>query len=272
MLTTSRHRSRKGTVKVLLVLVSALLVYAIFAFFLPRFFVPGSVGIFQISQKTTKTFSVFTASFRDQIALVRERDALKNEVAILETRLLAQSHILSENTELKRLMGREEVVDMLTERETPLISSRRVLSRVLARPPRTPYDTLVLDQGSARNISLGAPVIGPGGFAIGTIEEVSGSSSLARLLSAPGRESDGLVGDARTPITLTGEGGGAFITHVPKDTLIQEGDVVRSLLLGGMPYAEVRAIVLKEREPTMTVYLSLSLNFFETEWVYILLP
>lgn len=272
MISHRRSRNtRNRTVQVIAAVLLAVIFYAFFAFFSPRVLtVPGGF-IAQLSSSAGSSVSVFSRSFTDQMALVSERDALRNEVHILETRLAAQSYVVSENRELRALFGYvSEGNTLITSDSEEGLSG--TLARVLARPPRTPYDTLVLDKGSDEGIALGDLVFGPGGFLIGTVEEVSQFGSLARLLSAPGRETDGFIGDARAPITIEGQGGGSFIATLPKDSTVAPGDKVHSLPHNGAPVAVVREIVRKEREATIQVLFPLAVNFFETGWVRIVRP
>ena len=111
------------------------------------FWRPVSGGIFNIfSAKTTPALragavlkegaqnNVF-ALFSFKRSLVKENMFLREQLADSEARALDRTFLLAENLELKSFLGRNE-------------KERMVLASVLARPGKSPYDTLVIDIGS----------------------------------------------------------------------------------------------------------------------------
>ncbi|MCI0597609.1 rod shape-determining protein MreC [Candidatus Parcubacteria bacterium] len=144
-------------------------------------------------------------SFEDAGRVAAERDRLKEENQTLHNE-------------------KEALLAQLREGEASQ-EDTRLFARVLSRPPVTPYDVLVLDVGSADGVSMGAAVFGQG-VPVGIIAQVEEKTSRALLFSAAGGTNEGAVGESRLPITLRGEGAGAFSSDVPKEVPVTVGDSV----------------------------------------------
>ena len=92
----------------------------------------------------------------------------------LAEQALIQS-LKTENEYLRSLLGKTpENLDM-------------ILAGVIERPPRTPFDSLVLDVGVNQEIYEGDMVFSDGQYAIGTISSVSKHTSTVTLFSSSGK-------------------------------------------------------------------------------------
>lgn len=120
-----------------------------------------------------------------------------------------------------------------------------VTAGVLARPPLTPYDVLVIDAGAAEGIQDGM-YVAHRGIPVGIIESVTEHGARVVLYSATNRATDGWIGDNRIPVTLAGAGAGAFYAEVPREAEIQEGDMV---YLAGHSTSAIGVVVRIERDP-----------------------
>ena len=160
--------------------------------------------------------------FRSKRSLIGENEALALELARLREELLIKDVFVNENIELKRALGRTDAEESYT------------LANVIARPDRTPYDTLIIDAGANLGLTVGDIVISHGATAIGRLEEVYGNTSKIKLFSAYGTQTDVLFGDDQIAVTITGHGGGNFFVELPKDVLALPGDV--ALLPGITPH------------------------------------
>jgi cell shape-determining protein MreC len=114
--------------------------------------------------------------------------------------------------------------------------TKRQAARVIARPPRTSYDVILLDQGAFSGVSVGDEVVYDN-IALGKIITVDQGTSLAELFSSPGSAVDALLGNPVAVSVAKGMGGGSFELTVPNDVHLSAGDPVRiegssSLLLG----------------------------------------
>lgn len=155
---------------------------------------------------------------------------------------------------------------------TKLLGSRTaptpgIVASVLARPPVAPYDILVIDQGTSAGVSLGALVTGNGGTPVGTIGEADANHSRVTLYSTRSIATSGWIGDARIPVTLTGEGAGAFSASVPKIAGVEVGAGVYLASAGAFPIGTVVKIETDPSSPTVSLDVRPYVNPFSLTWV-----
>lgn len=112
-----------------------------------------------------------------------------------------------------------ELLSLKTEVETGV-------GRIIMRPPRTHYDTLLAALGD--NDVLINDLALFENFLIGTVREKSGNVALVSLYTAPGNTLDVRVGEPSAIVVAHGLGGGAFLFDVPNEVLVESGDVVTS--------------------------------------------
>jgi cell shape-determining protein MreC len=194
------------------------------------------------------------AVFASPMQLQGELDAATAQITTLtdENKALA-----GQVTDLKKLLGARS--------EAP----PAVLAGVLARPPESPYDTLIVDQGGSANVMPGALVTGPGGVPVGRVSTVAAASAHIQLFSSYGIKTDGWAGEARIPVTLTGEGGGAFSAVVPKDANLVVGDTVYVGDGGAAPVGTIVRLDVDPSSTAITVRIEPLTNPFSLTWVLI---
>ncbi|HYD93615.1 MAG TPA: rod shape-determining protein MreC [Candidatus Paceibacterota bacterium] len=178
-------------------------------------------------------------------ALVTELELLRNENEALRTRLR----------------------DVGADRAVP--QDIGLLAGVLARPPLSPYDTLILDRGADHGITEGALIYAQG-VPIGTVAQVVGQSSRALLFSAPERITEGWVGESRLPVTLIGAGSGVFEADVPREHPVVEGDLVYVPGPGALPIGRVERIESHASSPRALLRIRPLVNPLALTWVRIL--
>lgn len=120
----------------------------------------------------------------------------------------------NENEQLKEILGRKSEHD------------DRLLSVIISRPPRVPYDSLIIDIGEKHDVHVGDLVYAEMDYIIGHVEVVYANSSVVKLFSAPGEKIDVLVGSSTMPVVAEGRGAGNFYIKVPKNVPIVEGDQI----------------------------------------------
>ncbi len=190
--------------------------------------------------------------FDSKDTLVRERAKLQQE----NEGLRAQNEaLLARTQDLTKLLG------------TRTEALPGVLAGVLARPPVSPYDVLVIDRGTDEGVATGAHVYGNGGTPLGTVGVASEHSSRVLLYSAPGRESSAWVGQARVPVTLLGQGSGAFSAQVPRDAVVLVGDEVYIEGPGALPVGRIIEVISDPSAPKSTLRIKPITNIFSTTWV-----
>jgi len=196
----------------------------------------------------------FFSSFGDARALAEKNAELarQNAALALENRMLGERL-----ADLKALSGTAPAVE----------SARGIVAGVLARPPTTLYDTLVLSAGTDAGVYPLMGVLGAGGVPLGTVSEVGAHTSRARLFSAPGVATDAWVGSARIPVTLEGAGAGSFRASVSQGTGISEGDTVYLPGPGAIPMGRVARIAGAASDPVVRLSIAPFINPFSVTWV-----
>ncbi len=194
----------------------------------------------QYMETSSATVPVFV---RSRTELLRYTQELEQEVASNQGIAATLSYITAENTELRNLLSAS--------------SSPQIVAGVLARPPYTPYDTMVLDKGSEDGIVEYAPVYHGKGIALGYVHAVFPHMSYVTLFSSPGVESTVYIFGANLFTTAYGEGGGVVHLSVPQGIPLTKGDavVLPSLHTGTLGIVdEIQSIAT---EPEQHAYVTL---------------
>jgi cell shape-determining protein MreC len=197
------------------------------------------------------------ALFHDRAALVAERDAALARVAELSGQNAA---LAAKADDLARLLGGR------TER------ADAVLAGVLARPPVAPYDTLVIDQGTAAGVVAGAAVYGPGGVPAGVVASATQFSARVALYSSPAQVTAGWVGASRVPVDLVGRGAGSFYAEVPREASTTAGDPVYAAGPGALPIGSVARVDSDPSSPKAVLRIAPAVDPFTLTWVTVARP
>lgn len=237
--------------------VSLTLLALVLLFALVRVFAPGVVvalgtplwqGGTMLSAGVGNVGSFFTSSAKlanDRDRLLRENAALTVENATLAARTSDLTRVLGTRTE----------------------PGPGILASVLARPPISPYDVLVVDQGTESGVQVGMRALGAGGVPLGTVESASGSSARVMLYSSSGRETESWVGEQRLPVALRGEGSGAFSATVARESGVVVGDMIYVTGAGALPIGTVTKVESDPSSPRSHIDIKPLLNPFSTVWV-----
>ena len=162
-----------------------------------------------ISEKVSPAFSFFSS----RAGLVSENEELKRKIEEMERDSLDKHALKFENRELR------EMLEMRPKEGS-------VMSYVLARPPRVPYDVLVIDGGRNDGFSVGDKVFFGESVILGEIREVYRKTSLVVLYSSSGEDVDVYVEDGESILVAKGRGGGKFVLEAPRNSEISEGDYI----------------------------------------------
>jgi len=248
MMTVRSQRSDRGYFK-------ALFSVAVLAAVL--FFGSSAAGYLQ---------SAFTSLFAKKITSLYDgmsRDALIENLLAAEAELSRTRYqaylyglVVKENEELRNAATVESF-------------SRAIPARVVARPPRTHYDNLLLDVGAAAGVRENDLVV-KDRVALGVIVSVGQSSSQARLFSTPGALQDAVVGEPQAIAVAAGMGGGAFELAIPQGVVVVPGEPVRiphsdTLILG-----IVVAFSGKPTDATQTVYVKSPAALSDLDYVSVI--
>lgn len=183
------------------------------------------------------------------------------------------SRLKTAEAELKNIGYQSVLYSALAEENASLKKAssvqsfeKAVTARVIMRPPRTLYDTLLLDSGAESGISEG-DVVAFNGVALGTVISADPTTSLVRLYSTPQAETDVTLGTPRAIAVAKGVGGGAFELSLPKDVALSKNEPVvlpnsQTLVLG--------FVVTSKSSPSdasATVYVRSPVSMNELDYV-----
>ncbi|MEA2701946.1 MAG: rod shape-determining protein MreC [Candidatus Parcubacteria bacterium] len=196
---------------------------------------------------SSMTLDSRSSLIKDRERLIRENEALNVQNATFAARV----------ADLQRLLGNR------TER------AGGVLAGVLARPPVSPYDVLVVDQGSDAGVRIGATAYGSGGVPLGTVTSADARSARVTLYSHTGNVTEGWAGASRIPVKLTGTGAGGFDAEIPGTAGALVGDEIFVPGPGALPIAVITEVVTDPSSPSVVLRIRSQVNPFSLTWVTI---
>lgn len=186
-----------------------------------------------------------SALFADTGGLLERLDMLQAENQALQ----------NENRRLRERLGRLGA----STASAPVLT---FTAAVIARPPMSPYDTLVVSLPDGVAPEAGARVYASGGVPIGTLASVFKNTAQVALYSSPGETTEGWVGEKRLPISLVGESGGAFSAALPRDSAIVENDIVFIPGPGALPIGTVTHVDTDPASTDAVVHIAPYVNIF----------
>lgn len=162
---------------------------------------------------------------------------------------------------------RAEVATLRTQLgDLGVLSGEGVVAGVVARPPQSAYDTLVVRVGPSEMLVVGMEAFGPGGAPLGVVRSVRGTFASIELFSAPGRETPGWVGE-RIPLVVRGDGGGALSVVLSRSAGVVVGDTVSVAGPGRLPLGVVASIDDDPSAPSIVAHLLPLSNPLTLSWV-----
>jgi len=176
-----------------------------------------ALALWGANEVVEDTLSAAQNSVTSKETLIKERELLKERVQELELYALNNLVLVSENEELRKLLGGERTQ-----------SEDGVLARVISHGGEFPYGTIVIKNEGTKQLPVDSLVFGGQNVALGTLMHSSTNSSLLSLFSASEKETPVLIGtgDRVTQAMLIGAGNGNMIAKIPRDADIQVDDPV----------------------------------------------
>lgn len=174
---------------------------------------------------------------------------------------------ISENTLIQSLKNENEQLQEMLGRTTE--HDDRLLSVVLSRPPRVPYDSLIIDIGEDHDLHPGDLVYAEMDYIIGHVEVVNSKSSVVKLFSAPGEKIDVLVGSSTIPVVAEGRGAGNFYIKVPKNIPIADGDQILVSSIHPVVLGTAEHVDTSEGEAFSHIYFKLPVKLNALHYVQI---
>lgn len=232
------------------IVLALVLVAVFFRLLFPGFFLTLSMPFVRAGNALSmETHSLF-AGFSDASVLAATNESLTTE----NNALAAENRTLTEKVgTLSALLG-----DSGAGRQ----QSPGMVAGVVARPPMSPYDSLVVERGTGDGVRLGMEAFGNGGVPIGTVTSVTSGFARITLFSAPGVSLLSWVGAQHLPLLIQGAGAGAFSATAPRATAVTAGDVVYAPGPGALPIGVVKHVGGDAAAPTVTLSITPTANPF----------
>jgi cell shape-determining protein MreC len=204
---------------------------------------PLDRGVQAVEYLFPRTASWFQDHYYGVPKLKNERDAAlrEREQAMTELRELRTS--IPEYEELRTLKN--------AHRGNPVIAS------VLTVPNETPYDTLLVDRGSADSVSVGAVVYTEGTVPIGTVVLLREHTSIISLFTSPGVTSQVYAPREQVLAKAVGMGGGALSVFLPHGSTPQIGDAIRMPTLSQEAVGQISRVWNDPAEPGVIAAVTL---------------
>ena len=243
----------------LVAIVAVFLVFSLCAFLFPNVTRTVSYDIarpvWYVADVVTRPFASIKQFFVFKSSLVNQNLTLQDKVAALELKEVDYDTLVTENQDLKAQLGRTS-------------SATRVLANILSKPPRSPYDTFVIDAGSADGVALDDAVYVSDDVIIGTVTSVTSHTALVELFSTSGMRQEATQSRTGTSLEISGSGGANFKLDVPKETDILWGD---TFVYPGSAavMASVYYIDTDSQSSFKTIYLRIPGNVFSSTHVFV---
>jgi cell shape-determining protein MreC len=215
MLYPSRNRSQPFSNKRIGIVVLILVVGALFFSWADGFVLRLVAPLWHGENVVAKNIWEATNYLRSFDEVVKENQALKEQLTSAHLQSLSHNINPFGNTEILKTLSRSS-------------STESVAASVLARPPETPYDVIIIDRGTRNAITVGDTVRLSEGAEIGKVIEAFDKTSRVILYSAWGQKTNAVLERDALPVTMSGRGGGGFEFTVPREVVIVEGDRILS--------------------------------------------
>ena len=177
------------------------------------------------------------------------RAALSREIASLTEELRRESGNALKIKRLEaELQAMRETLGFRDETWMPAL--------VLMHPGQLPYDTLLIDKGSADGVVEGAVVYAENDIVLGSVLRAYAESALVLLASAPGVRTNAYVFGPDIFVAAEGRGGGVLRLSVPQGVPLAEGAVVILPGAGKGAYGEIVSVESAPEEPAQYGYVT----------------
>ena len=221
----------------------------------PNFFWYVFTPIFHSADVFSEKSHALFSSFNNTATLTIQNEKLADENKAL---------INEKQALLQKVAGLSALLDTsIPSKNIPM----GILTSVIARPPTSPYDVLLLSKGSEEGVTLGMGAFGAGGVPLGIVSTVFDNFSRITLFSAPGVRVNGWVGHTNVPLTIFGAGAGALQASIARSANVTVGDRV---FAPGPDMLVIGTIIRIDDDPSLpNVILRIqpTLNLFSTTWV-----
>lgn len=187
--------------------------------------------------------------------LLLENSILEDELVQLRNLEYINALLGEENQQLKERLGREN------------LDEGRVLATVLARPGKSPFDTLVIDLGREEGVQKGARIFGTENVPLGEVAEVFGHTAKVILYSSPGVITSVSIGEDVVQAEAVGLGNSNFEIILPREVDILEGDLITIPSINTLLFGVVRDVELSPADAFQRILFKTPLNVQQLKFV-----
>lgn len=147
------------------------------------------------------------------------------------------------------------------------VSNDRLVAKVLKRPPYTLFDTLLIDRGRIDGVDQGMQVYIHNTL-LGNVKEVFENTASVELITYPGNVLEAIF-PGNVTSEIKGIGNGAFEAAIPKDIIINKGDLVTGTDRNATLYGVIDHIEDQEGSVYRRVFIDSPFNIYKESWVEI---
>lgn len=246
--------------KAIIYIIVIFLIFMVSSFIFPNFLreklTTISQPIWYVRDGVSSTFSNTIGYFTFKSNLISSNVKLQDELQSLRLKQIDYDLLLKENQDLKSAMGRVE-------------NSSRIISRIISKPPESPYDTLIIDAGVGAGIKKGSKVFLSNNVLIGIIVDVTAKTSLVELFSKGDAKHNLVLERTGATYEVTGSGGENMLVLVPKEADVLWGDSfvypgLNSAIVGNVNYIDTNS-----QSSFKGIYLKIPGNVFSNKWVFV---
>ena len=207
----------------------------------------------EVNVSTASATQSFLSFFSDKSDLAAKVKRLEDSELALQLQLQISTFTQEENKELRELLG--------------FLPEEAVLGSVLAWPPKTAYDTLLIEAGE--EVSVGDLVLGRGIAPIGIVDRTEGKYAYVTLFSQGHMSTQVRVGSEKVLLELTGRGGGSALVIAPRDVELDRGDEVFFPYNGNTFMGHIGAVDTDPSSSTKKLWIIFPKHFYAYTWVSI---
>ena len=142
------------------------------------------------------------------------------------------------------------------------------LAYVLSSLRSSPYETIIIDQGSAACIEYGHKVMSEESVALCEVVEVYDDISKIRLYSTYGNELEVVLPDG-THVLAEGAGSQNFVLKLPRGLVIEPGSLLTLPSSNNLIFAEVKEVKESQGDVFQIVYARSPVNVYSLSRVYV---
>ncbi|MEX0910022.1 MAG: rod shape-determining protein MreC [Candidatus Paceibacterota bacterium] len=210
-----------------------------------------------VSASANSALSLLGDEAKSRTELQNELRELREENRTLSLENLNQQILKEHNKELKEQLGWTKLTESFT------------ISRIISRPPITPFDSLTVQTSTKKRIEKGQRVRITETVEIGKIATVNNTTAIVKLYTTPGTKTPVEINSSGPLVIAEGVGAGSYTLHVPRSFEVRVGEYLTRPGTDAVIIGVVESIEKSETDSFSLVRARLPINIFEATWAYI---